>query len=254
MGHGGRADGADEQAPFFQRPAQGQGFGRIADHQGLYGRCGGHEGEAELRRAPAKLLDQSGQAFPAPVFLAQDFQALEGGRGQGAGHGRGEDVVARTLNQGLDQGFLSGHKGAGGAECLAQGAHQHLHILGGIAGRIDQPHAIRAMRAHAVGIVDHDPGPVPLCQGDELLQAALIAIHAERAVADDQLAGGGCLALGKLALQVGAVPMREPDAFRPADPAAIQQRGVIQAILENMVANAHQGVDRAQIGGVAAAV
>ena len=37
-------------------------------------------------------------------------------------------------------------------------------------------------------VVDHDPSVVAASQGDHRVEPALVAVHAERAIADDQLA------------------------------------------------------------------
>ena len=110
------------------------------------------------------------------------------------------------------------------------------------------------MDAHTVGIVDHRPGVVPPGHGQEVVERTRVAVHAEGAVADDQLAGGFTGDFAKLGVQIRHVPVLEPGKRRPADPATVEERCVVEPVLEYEVANAQEGVDDPDVGGIATAV
>ena len=110
------------------------------------------------------------------------------------------------------------------------------------------------MHTHAVGIVDHDPRSVALRDGDREVEQTLIPVHAEGAVAADQLAPGRIGDRVQLALEMHGIQMVEPDKGCLADPAAVEQRCMVQAILEDEVAHAQERVDHAHVGAVTAGV
>ena len=123
-----------------------------------------------------------------------------------------------------------------------------------MAGRVHQANATAPVHAHAMGVVDHHPGLVPGRCRHEFIQPAGIAVHAEGAVADDQPPPAAAGNRGQFPFKVRRFEVIEPGKRRPADPAAIQKRSMVQAVFEHEVPNAQQRVDDTYVGAVAAGV
>ena len=164
-------------------------------------------------------MNQVFQPVAPPGFgpgYGETGECCDGDRGRHCG---GIDVVAGTLDECFDQCFAAGDESAGRAERLAESPDQHRHVLYRIPARIDQADAFGAVHAHAVGVVDHDPGIPSSGDSDQVIQPAPVPVHAESAVADDQFAVG---IARELPVQVVAVQVGVPGEPRTAYPSAVQ--------------------------------
>ena len=122
----------------------------------------------------------------APFRLfSKDIQGCQGGGRHPGWLSRCVDVGARELGQVLDQSLAPCDEGPGGAKPLAQGADQHGYLIDAVVAA-HAAVASLAQHAHAVGIVDHQPGSVATSGGRQAGNIGNVAIHAEDTVAHHQ--------------------------------------------------------------------
>ena len=74
-------------------------------------------------------------------------------------------------------------KAAHGTQRLTEGACHNIHLSFHVMMFGSSP-AVWANNACGVGLIDHEPGSVPMTNLDELRQGSNISIHAEYAVQD----------------------------------------------------------------------
>jgi hypothetical protein len=103
----------------------------------------------------------------------------------------------------------------------------------------------------AVSVIDHQQNIVLASDLVQLRQRSDIAIHAEDTIGDNQplsvFAG-----LGDPAAQIIDIVMLISHDLRPAQPAAIDDAGVVQLVGENHIATTDQRGDSRQISGESA--
>ena len=97
-----------------------------------------------------------------------------------------------------------------------------------------------------MGIVDHHPGAMSLRLGAERRQVGEIAVHAEHAIGDHGVAAGLFQPLGEAA----RVVMQITREARAAEQPGIEQRGVVEPILQHRVALPDQRGYCGQVGHV----
>ncbi len=96
-------------------------------------------------------------------------------------------------------------------------------------------------------IVEHEPGVVRPAHGHKLRERCDVTVHAEHAVARHQRPAG----FPETSFQGGGVAVRisrKPGAARQA---RVDQRGVIQPVLEHAVAAPDKRADHGEVGHVA---
>jgi hypothetical protein len=133
------------------------------------------------------------------------------------------------LQQPLDHCFVSERKSAGHASRLPQRADinqvRRTHL------RVREYAAPIAHDAKAMRIVDHQPCVMALGQGEQLRDRREVAIHAEYAVADDQLGAGRTGA--QLLLEREQVEVRIDLHGGARQARTVDQRGMVERIGEN---------------------
>ena len=70
---------------------------------------------------------------------------------------------------------------------FAERAHDQLHLVGQ-AEMVGRARSVLAQHADGMGVIHHDRRPVPLGQTTNLGQVNNVALHAEDAIDDDELA------------------------------------------------------------------
>ncbi len=150
-----------------------------------------------------------------------------------------------------DDRLRAGHDAADRGEGLAEGAHDQVDLAfeAEVLGRAA---AVRAEDADAVGVVDEDPGPVLPGQRDDARQVGDVALHAEDAVDDDELAGPG-IERGEQPLEVLHVVVAVLVDGRERQAAGVDDAGVDHAVDEDVVALPGDRGDDAEVGLVARA-
>ena len=128
-----------------------------------------------------------------------------------------------------------------GAERLAQRADDHVD-LALEPGLGDRAAAARAQRAGAVRLVDHHARVVAAGELDDLGQRRDVAVHREDAVGDDQRAAA--VGLAQAPREVLDVAVVVDEGLRPGEPAAVDDRGVVERVGEDDVAAARQRARR----------
>ena len=108
---------------------------------------------------------------------------------------------------------------------------------------------LRTEEARGVAVVDHDQGAVFVGQRPDVLQLRDIAVHREGAVGgDDDLARAVRPGLFQLGLEVVHVRVGEAVALGLAQPDAVDDRGVVQAVGDDGVLGPEQGFEDAAVG------
>lgn len=111
---------------------------------------------------------------------------------------------------------------------------------------------LAAVDTHAMRVVDHDPSVVAVSNDDRLVDEALIAVHAERAIAHDQFATATIGDAFQLSVQALEIQMTVPGERGAADPATVQERRVVQSILEGVISDAPERVDDSDVRAISA--
>ncbi len=106
--------------------------------------------------------------------------------------------------------------------------------------------------AGGVGLVDQQEGAELLLDGDQLGQAADVAVHGEDAVGDDEGAVGGLSAAQLLAQAFGVVVAEALD-LHAGHAAGVEQAAVAEAVDDDAVVGAEEAGDQAEVGHVAGA-
>ena len=262
--YGRRPDRGYPQALGEQRLARGEGGSFAAGNDRLYRRVGRQKLEAERSRGCPEARGVGKHAFASPAFLGLDGECRTCRRGKRRRHRGRVDVAAAALDQCLDQGLAARDEGAEDTERLAECAHQDRDIRGCKTGGLERAAAARAQHAEAMRIVDHEPCVMPAAHRGELAQGRDIAVHAEHAVGRDYRSGTGSerLASGTPALcarkigseplfQRGRVAMRITREAGAACESRVEQRGMIQPVLEHAVAATGDRADHGEVGHVA---
>ncbi len=105
---------------------------------------------------------------------------------------------------------------------------------------------LRAQHPQAVGVVHQQPGIRALGQGGQLRQGRQVPVHAEDPVRGDEPGPGPVQQRGQgPRVRMGVAP--QPG---PAEQGAVQQGGVVQAVLADLVPAPRQGGDDPQVGHV----
>ncbi|MNT66076.1 hypothetical protein D3C72_2041120 [compost metagenome] len=119
-----------------------------------------------------------------PMLATQQLQAAQRGTRQGRWLAGGVDVGAGELDQALNQLLTASHKGTRRTASFAQRADQYRHLFMAQAEMFDDPPAVTAQGAQAMGIIDHQPGVAGLGCGGQRRQVGKVAIHAEHPIGD----------------------------------------------------------------------
>ena len=108
---------------------------------------------------------------------------------------------------------------------------------------------LRPEEAGGVAVVDHDQGVVLVGQRPDVLQLRDVAVHREGAVGgDDDVASAVGPGLLQLGLQIGHVRVGEAVALGLAQPNAVDDRGVVQAVRDDGVLGPEQRLEDAAVG------
>ena len=119
------------------------------------------------------------------------------------------------------------------------------------AGGGDRAAPVRADRAEAVRLADHDAHVVAVGERDDLLQRGAVAVEREHAVGDDQRrAAVGVAQPPREVLDVAVVV---EEGLRAREAAAVGDRGVAEAVGEHDLAALGQRRDDPEVGEVAGA-
>ena len=103
-----------------------------------------------------------------------------------------------------------------------------------------------------MGLIDHQHGVESPGQRGKIRQRRKVAVHREKRIGDDQAAAK--VLRRYAATSCRSVTCRECSIdlnCRPAQPAAVDDAGVVQLIAVDGVSFADQGGDRADVGGIA---
>ncbi len=249
VGHGGRANGGYQQPAFEQCLAGGHGGARVAQQHGLDRRHGVADREAGVQGQPAEQCCVRQHALAPPGLGLGDAQCGACCRGHRRRQGRRVDVGTRALDEQFDEVFTAGDERAEGAEGLAQRAHQDRHVVRRQAPVLERAAPGRARHAQAVRIVDHEPCAVAFAAGGEPGQRRHVAVHAEHAIRHHQRGAGPAVA--QLRVERGDVAMRVAMETRAAQPAGVEQRGVVQHVLEDRVGRRQQRAGDTEVRHVA---
>ena len=111
---------------------------------------------------------------------------------------------------------------------------------------IDGAAAVLSEHAARVGVVHHHDAPYSSASGAEIRQRAQVAVHAEHAVGDEQLALPGRQLAEDLARGVG-VAMREHLDGRAAQATAVDDARVVQLVRDDDVLFREDRRDRAGV-------
>ena len=249
-GHRGdrrRADRLREHAARQGGLAHAHGELGIADDQR-------HDLSARVTDVKA-LADQPGAqgggvggelVHPAGLLLQQVESRESSGHRRGRQCGR-EDEGARGVEQVARHLVIAGDEGAVGAERLAQRPDDHVDLILE-PGLGEGAAAAGAERARAVGVVDDRAQAVALGELDDLGQRGDVAVHREHAVGDDQ--GAPALGLADAPPEVLHVAVVIDEHLRAREPAAVDERSVVELIGEDHVAGTRQRGDGAGVGQV----
>ena len=264
--YGRRPDRGHPQPQGKQRVARRKCRCFVAGHDRLDRRVGRQQLVAELGRGRSKSPRVREHAFAPPALLRLDGECRACGCGERRRHRGGVDIAATALDQRFDQCFAARDEGAEDAERLAKRTHQDRHLRGGEPGGFERAASGGAQDAEAVRIVDHEPRVMRLAHGSELGQGRDIAVHAEHAVGCDHRPRTGsrptssdsharsldALTIGLEAFfQSGRVAMGITREARATCEPRVEQRGVVQPVLENTVAAAGERPDHREVGHVA---
>ncbi len=99
-----------------------------------------------------------------------------------------------------------------------------------------------------MGIVDHQPGALPRGQFGQLAERRHIPVHAEQAVRGDHRA---VRTIGQDERGVGGVRVPVAQQARTGQARAVDQRGMIQPVLQNRLTAPGEGAEHTEIGHVA---
>ncbi|MNI42459.1 hypothetical protein D3C73_967560 [compost metagenome] len=246
--YGRRADGGDQQASFAQHLRQAQCLCAVADQDRLDRSRAVHQLQADLRGTLAELPDQPGQVLTAPGFAAQQLKALERGAGQCRRLAGGIDVRPGELHQCLDQVIAARNEGARCAASLAQRTDQHGHVIDAQAKGFDDSAALCTQGTQAVSVVDHQPGTTRTRDFGQCRQVGQVTVHAEHTVGDHQgIAAGLAQAVG----QADCIVVQVTVEAGTTEQTAIEQRSMVEAVLQHRIALPHQRRDGPEVGHVA---
>ena len=204
-------------------------------------------------RIEAQRLAQMRDIAPEPLaragIVAADLQRRQRRRGIGRRHPHGEDPAARLGLQRLDQRARPGNEAAAGAaQRLRQRAGQQQ--IGRTIGETEKCcGAGTSWPDHAgrMRLVDHQQRVELARQRLDLRQWRRAALHAEDAVGDDQPTLRPPCPLQRPA-QAGDATVLIGLDLGPAEPAAIDDAGVVQPVGDDDVAGADQGRQHPAIG------
>ena len=206
--------------------------------------------EAERLHALAQDAGIFPQARHQLVRLGQDVDGLDAGSYVRHRHGAREEEGAPALAQPVDDRFLAGDKPADDAKGFAQ--RTHLDVDAAVQTEVvDDAAPTAPEHALAMRVVHHEHGAVRLGDLAQLVQRGDVTIHAEDPVAHDEPAAKLAVR-GQLAAQVVHVVVRVADGARLAQPARVDDAGVVEFVGEDEVAVAHECGDRCQVGREAA--
>jgi len=204
---------------------------------------------ADRFEAGGEATDVAPQARATLVSFGAGEDSQRGLRGAGE-RGRergGEDQRSRAIQEKVTDGAACGNERAGDTEGLRQGGHAHVcgdAQLGGEAG------PSRTDDAGRVGFVDDQEGTGGCAERCQLAQGRAVAVHREHRVGDDDLASRR----GAERMRDGPqVCVRKDFDASAGEPAAVDDRGVVQRVGENQVFGSGDGRQQAAVRGIAAA-
>ena len=183
------------------------------------------------------------------VGLDRNFQRLQGSRGERGRKRIGKEIGPGALAQEIDDRLVGGDEAAhAAAERLAERAGDDVYAVAR-AGQRRRSATLLAEMPGRMAVVDQDQRAVTVGKFADLLQLGDIAVHREYAVAGDELEprarGVGLL---QAVLELVHVRIGEAVALRLAEPHAVDDRGVVEAVGNDRVLFAQQRLEHAAIG------
>ncbi len=241
--HRGRADGAHPDAALPQPFSQLQGNTALPYQQRLDG------GVARAKLPTQRLCplpeasDQLAKMGAGLISRAHQFDALADRAGLGGGHMGAVDIVASEVDQILHQLAAAADKGTGNPERLAKSAH--LDVYAGRRNPLRRQRAtpLGSQHAETVGIVDHQPVAALGGEGCEIAPRALIPVHAEHPLRDDEPAIWFKLPFKGRHIVVGKTLHLARELA-----AHLLQRGVVEFVLPQQMFLAEQRFEHRLIG------
>ena len=186
----------------------------------------------------AKFLDQ------ARALLEQPEGGQRAGDRRRRRRGR-EHERPRGMQQVLRHHPVAGRERAVGAERLTERADDHVHLI--LEAAFGQRAAsARSHRPEAVRLVHQHPHAVALRELDDLLERRHVAVEREHRVGGDQRRAR--VRLREPPGEVLGVAVVVHEYLGPREPAAVDQRGVVELVGEHDVARAGQRGDDPGIG------
>ena len=153
------------------------------------------------------------------------------------------------MAQEIDDRLVGGDEAAHApAKRLAEGAGDDVDPVAR-AGQRRRAATLLAEMPGRVAVVDQHQRAVAVGKLADLLQLGDIAVHREHAVAGDELEPRACgIGLLQAVLELVHVRIGEAVALRLAEPHAVDDRGVVEAVGNDRVLFAEQRLEHAAIG------
>ncbi len=242
--------GAHQEARLFQGRAGLHGRARGSDsnrHQLVLAADEREPGGLQRRCQPPGAL---GEPRPAVrTFRTLNHPQRRQGRPAGRRCRRGrEDVAAGPVEEKLNQAPLSGDVGSESPQGFPERAH--LDVDSPLHPELAAQPGPLAEDAGGVRFIDHQQGTVTLGQIGEAAERRRVPIHAEQTLGDDQLAAPG--AVPQLLLELFEIEMAVDVSRCVGEPAAVDDRSVVELIREDRVPVREQGRQDPEVGLVAA--
>jgi hypothetical protein len=186
----------------------------------------------------------------ATGLLLEQLERGERAGDRRRGKRRREDERARRVDEVAGHCAVAGHERAVGAERLPERADDHVDLV--LEARLGDSAAPAGTDGSGpVSLVDHHAQPVARRKLDDPLERRHVAVHREHAVGDDQRPTALRLLDAPLEMVEIAVVVDEHVGAR--EPAAVDDRGVVELIGEHDVAGASERRGHADVGEVARA-
>jgi hypothetical protein len=244
--HNREAHRAHVDAGLHQRAAQRRRLLLVADHDRRDRAGAAEQAKAQPREPFAQAARVVGEAAHQRVVARGDVDRRErAGRGRGA-DGCGEHEEAAAVVQRADARRRAGDVAAGeGAERLREGPSVEVDFALAAAQRRG-PAAARPDHAGGMALVDDEGGAAAAAGRDEARQVGGVALHAEDAVGDHQLPGGA--RFGQQRIEMREIGVIVDAVLGRAEPAAVDDAGVVEPVGEDAVALADQRAGDRDVG------
>ena len=251
VGHRRRPDRLREDALLERRLADPHREVGVADDQRHDLRLRARDVEALARELVAQRRGVVGQPLDAARLLLRAARAPPSPPPRPAGGRPVEKISGRALLTRYPRHrVVAGDERAVGAERLAERADDHVD-LALEPGLGDGAAAARPERAGAVRVVDHHAHVVAPRELDDLLERRDVAVHREHAVGHDQRPA--VVRVAQAPGQVVDVAVAVDERLGAREPAAVDDRRVVELVGEDDLAAARQRGHDAEVGEVAGA-